>query len=90
MVAYGLLCAGPPDTMMGIRFRQGWLGPTCFPMCAVTRAGARDTLCTCPERGATGAAGVGGTAGERGSTWRIWRTRRAWHAHLSPVSRTDR
>eukprot|EP00959_Pyramimonas_sp_CCMP1952_P012325 260236-Pyramimonas_sp.AAC.1 len=56
VVARGLLCAGPPDTMMDIGFRQGWRGPTCFPMCAVTCAGAPDALCTCPEHGAPGAA----------------------------------
>eukprot|EP00959_Pyramimonas_sp_CCMP1952_P287628 6015281-Pyramimonas_sp.AAC.1 len=56
-VAYGLLCAGPPDTMMGIGFRQKWWGPICSPMCAVTCAGAPRTMCTCPERGAPGAAG---------------------------------
>eukprot|EP00959_Pyramimonas_sp_CCMP1952_P311619 6521485-Pyramimonas_sp.AAC.1 len=47
--------------MMGIGFQQGWWGPTCFPMCAVTYAGAPDTLCTC------GAAGVCGTRGARGA-----------------------
>eukprot|EP00959_Pyramimonas_sp_CCMP1952_P182009 3805646-Pyramimonas_sp.AAC.1 len=44
--------------MLGSGFRQGWWGATFFPMCAVTCAGAPDTLCTCPKRGAPGAAGV--------------------------------
>eukprot|EP00959_Pyramimonas_sp_CCMP1952_P133535 2792381-Pyramimonas_sp.AAC.1 len=66
-VARGLLCAGPPNKMMGIGFRQGWSGPTCFPMCAVTCAGSLDALCTCPESGAPGAAGVCGTPGALGA-----------------------
>ena len=42
-------------------------GPTCFPMCAVTCAGAPGTLWACPERGAPGAAGACGTLGARGA-----------------------
>eukprot|EP00959_Pyramimonas_sp_CCMP1952_P291076 6088943-Pyramimonas_sp.AAC.1 len=26
VMAYGMLCAGPPDTMIGNGFRQGWWG----------------------------------------------------------------
>eukprot|EP00959_Pyramimonas_sp_CCMP1952_P232357 4855696-Pyramimonas_sp.AAC.1 len=43
VVARGLLCAGPADKMMGVGFRQGWRGPTCFPMCTVMFAGAPDS-----------------------------------------------
>eukprot|EP00959_Pyramimonas_sp_CCMP1952_P022045 463414-Pyramimonas_sp.AAC.1 len=53
--------------MMGLGFRQGWRGPTCFPTCAVMCASAPDALCTCPERGAPGAAGVRGTLGALGA-----------------------
>ena len=61
------------DTMMAtpsrlrIGFRQRWWGPTWFPMCAVTCAGAPGTLYACPERGAPGAAGARGTLGARGA-----------------------
>ena len=43
------------------------VGPTCFPTCAVTCAGAPGTLWACPERGAPGAAGACGTVGARGA-----------------------
>ena len=45
VLAYGLVCAGPPDTMMAtpprlrIGFRQGWWGPTWF-RCVPPRAQA--------------------------------------------------
>eukprot|EP00959_Pyramimonas_sp_CCMP1952_P363215 7606133-Pyramimonas_sp.AAC.1 len=55
-------------------------------MCAVTCAGAPDTLCTCPVRGPPGAAGVCVRQPWRTrSTWRIWRTRRDWHARAQGV-----
>eukprot|EP00959_Pyramimonas_sp_CCMP1952_P313378 6559229-Pyramimonas_sp.AAC.1 len=77
--------------MMGIGFRQRWRRPTCFPMCAVTCAGAPQALCMCPERGAPGTAGVRGTPGALGAlahqacvsrsgprgAWRAWRPRHA-------------
>eukprot|EP00959_Pyramimonas_sp_CCMP1952_P306990 6425205-Pyramimonas_sp.AAC.1 len=53
--------------MMGSDFRQRWRGATCFPMCAVTCAGAPDAPCTCPERGVPGAAGECGTPGALGA-----------------------
>eukprot|EP00959_Pyramimonas_sp_CCMP1952_P040082 837888-Pyramimonas_sp.AAC.1 len=87
--------------MMDIGFRQEWWGPTRFPMCAVTCAGAPDTLCTCTECGAFGAAGVCGTPGARGARGvfgalgvlgtlgpRGFLARLARVAHLAPVSRT--
>eukprot|EP00959_Pyramimonas_sp_CCMP1952_P323073 6760249-Pyramimonas_sp.AAC.1 len=53
--------------MMRIGFQQGWWGSACFPMRAVARADAPDTLCACPERGAPGAAGVRSAPGARGA-----------------------
>eukprot|EP00959_Pyramimonas_sp_CCMP1952_P051234 1070974-Pyramimonas_sp.AAC.1 len=55
----------PPCSRMDVRQRR-W-GPICFPTCAVTCAGAPDTLCAGPERGAPGATGACGTRGARGA-----------------------
>eukprot|EP00959_Pyramimonas_sp_CCMP1952_P418916 8775348-Pyramimonas_sp.AAC.1 len=66
-------CVDPPDAMLATPLRlrtsarQGWWGPTRFPMCIATCAGAPGALCACPERGAPGAAGACGTSGARGS-----------------------
>eukprot|EP00959_Pyramimonas_sp_CCMP1952_P468165 9492758-Pyramimonas_sp.AAC.1 len=55
----------PPRLRTG--FRQWWWGPTRFPLCTATCAGAHGTSCACPERGAPGAAGACTTHGARGS-----------------------
>eukprot|EP00959_Pyramimonas_sp_CCMP1952_P050717 1059757-Pyramimonas_sp.AAC.1 len=55
----------PPRLRTG--FRKGWRGSLCFPMCAVTCAGATGTLCAWSGRGGPGAAGPCGTHGARGT-----------------------
>eukprot|EP00959_Pyramimonas_sp_CCMP1952_P352781 7391260-Pyramimonas_sp.AAC.1 len=66
--------------MMGIGFRQGWRGPTCFPTCAVTCAGAPDALCTCPLARQECAAHLAHSC-PRGA-WRAWRP---WHTWRTSV-----
>merc|ERR1712060_340353 len=86
VLAYGLVCAGPPDTMMATR-RD----------CALvfdTDGGAdmyRDVCCRVRGRTWHTLRVPRTWHAWRGwsmrYTWRIWRTRRAWHA-WAPTSRT--
>eukprot|EP00959_Pyramimonas_sp_CCMP1952_P276670 5783331-Pyramimonas_sp.AAC.1 len=80
VVARGLLCAGQPETKMGIGARQGWRGPTCFPMCAVTCAGAPDAPLHVPRVRRTWRGWSMRHTWRPRSKWRNRRTRRAWHA----------